>query len=66
MNSELNFNEMPICPHCKGEHDIDEHESYGLYDDVDDYKIVCSECEKTYWIQSNISYTFNTSKEPHF
>lgn len=52
-----------ICPHCGGDYDIDQNESYQLYNTDDIEEIVCDKCEKPFFVKVHKKFTFETEKE---
>jgi len=54
---------QPVCPHCNEVHDIEENESYFLYQDDDYHEILCVNCNKFFWVKTNTVYTFSTAKD---
>jgi len=64
---DLSFNTEPICPHCGSEFNISENEAWHLYNEDGDVKYIeCPDCEKSFFVQPNISYTFSTDKKNIF
>jgi uncharacterized CHY-type Zn-finger protein len=53
----------PICPHCREEYDIDEHESYHLYDTNDLEELICGNCESSFCVKVYKRFSFKTEKD---
>ena len=57
------FKDHPMCPHCN--HEIKKHWDYdGIADDNEEHELECPECEKTFFVETTITYVF-TSRKPH-
>lgn len=55
--------DVPICPHCEKENDIDESEIFEVYSDNGDrHDVSCYHCGEAFVIQSTATYTFCTEK----
>lgn len=55
-------NDTPICPYCGYSYDIKNHEDWDLYEEIEDYKVRCSSCRKTFNTDVMILRLYNTYK----
>lgn len=52
-------NDLPKCPYCNYDINIDEHELYELYEEEISH-ILCPNCEKEMEVETITSYKFTT------
>lgn len=56
---DFSCNNSPKCPHCGNDYDINENESWRLYEDGN-HEVDCDLCDNTFTVETNVSYSFST------
>ncbi len=51
-----------ICPYCAHKHEAFDVDESGDYMDEDEYRTQCSECDRTFIYQADVSITFSTRR----
>ena len=52
----------PKCPHCGTVYDIDDNESWELYED-DEHTVTCHSCELEFQVNTIVGYRFSTDEQ---
>lgn len=62
---EFVHTDVPMCPHCGADFDIDENEAWELYDvSTDEHEVTCSTCDAPFIVHTHAKYTFCTDNQP--